>query len=197
MKGIKSLLLCGAAALSALLLAAGGCTRAQARVVPELPPLDVPAPPPRIVEAVEPEPPPLPAEPQEQPVRIAPPRPRVQTPVQRAEPPKPEPPKVEIPAPPEPPRPADESKQPQGTLQTTPAGREAQLERSIKDMLGRAMTNLNRVDYGGLNADARTQYDQARRFISQAQDALREKNLVFAENLADKANTLAAQLAGR
>ena len=192
MKGFTYSLLCGA---TASLLVAGGCTRAQAKVVPEMPPLDVPAPPPRVVEVVEPEPPPLPAEPQEQPLRVPPPRPRVQTPVQRTEAPKPEPPRVEAP-PPEPPRPAEESKQP-GTLKTTPAGREAQLERSIKDMLNRAMSNLNRVDYAGLNADARTQYDQARRFISQAQDAIREKNLVFAENLADKANTLAAQLSGR
>lgn len=192
MKGFIYALVCGAAVS---LLAAGGCTRAQAKVVPEMPPLDVPAPPPRVVEVVEPEPPPLPAEPQEQPLRVPPPRPRVQTPVQRTEAPKPEPPRVEAP-PPEPPRPAEESK-PQGTLKTTPAGREAQLERSIKDMLNRAMSNLNRVDYAGLNADARTQYDQARRFISQAQDAIREKNLVFAENLADKANTLAAQLSGR
>ena len=43
----------------------------------------------------------------------------------------------------------------------------------------------------------RGEYDQARRFISQAEDALVKKNLVFAKNLADKASTLAAQLAGR
>jgi hypothetical protein len=193
MKGFKYSLLCGAAVL---LLAAGGCMRAQARVIPELPPLDVPAPPPRIVEAVVPEPPPLPAEPQEE-LPVDPPRPRAQTPAQRTETPKPEPPRVETPPPPEPPRAAEESKQPQGTLQTSPAGSEVQLERTIKDLLGRAMANLSRVDYAGLNADARTQYDQARRFISQAQDAVREKNLVFAQNLADKANTLAAQLSGR
>jgi hypothetical protein len=72
-----------------------------------------------------------------------------------------------------------------------------ELERNIKDLIGRATVNLNRVDYSALNGDARTQYDQARRFITQAQDALREKNLVFAETVADKANTLAAQLAGR
>jgi hypothetical protein len=64
-------------------------------------------------------------------------------------------------------------------------------------MLARANTNLGRVDYAHLSADARTQYDQAKRFVSQAQDELRKKNLVYAENLADKANTLAGQLAGR
>jgi outer membrane biosynthesis protein TonB len=192
MTGItRSLLIVAASSLLA-----AGCTRAQARVVPEMPPLEVPAPPPRIVEAVEPEPPPLPAEPQEQPLGIPPPKPRVQTPAQRSETPKPEPPRVEVPPPPEPPR-TEESKQPASTLQTRPAGNEAQLERTIKDMLFRAGANLNRVDYAGLNADARTQYDQARRFISQAQEAMRQKNFVFAENLADKANTLASQLSGR
>ena len=69
--------------------------------------------------------------------------------------------------------------------------------RTIQDTLSRASTNLNSVDYRVLNNDAKTQYDQAKRFISQAQDALRERNLVFAANLAEKANTLASQLSGR
>jgi hypothetical protein len=53
------------------------------------------------------------------------------------------------------------------------------------------------VDYRALNADARIQYDQAKRFVRQADDAIRTKNLVFAKNLAEKAATIAAQLAGR
>jgi outer membrane biosynthesis protein TonB len=194
MTAIKYSLLCGMAALS---LFAAGCTRAQAKVVPELPPLDVPAPPPRHVEAAEVEPPPPPPPP-EDPAPPPPTRPRPAPAVQQQRPePKPEPPRVEVPAPTEL-KPAEESRTtPPGTLQTQPVGREAQLEKKINDMLSRAGTNLNRVDYGGLNADARTQYDQAKRFISQAQEALHAKNLVFAENLADKANTLAAQLSGR
>jgi hypothetical protein len=175
-----------------------GCTKAQARVAPEQPPLDVPAPPPRHVEATEA--PPLPAAPlPEEPATLpAPARPRpAPAAAQRPDAPKSEPARPESP-PSEAPRPADEARvPPPGPLQTTPAAREAQVERNIQDMLTRAIANLNRVDYRNLNADARTQYDQARRFISQAQDALREKNLVFATNLADKANTLAGQLAGR
>ena len=58
-------------------------------------------------------------------------------------------------------------------------------------------TILNRIDYRALNADARTQYDTAKRFVTQAEEALRAKNLVFARNLADKAAALAAQLAGK
>jgi hypothetical protein len=53
------------------------------------------------------------------------------------------------------------------------------------------------VDYGKLNADARAQYDQAKRFMEQAQQALRDRNFVFAATLADKAATLAAELVSR
>ena len=56
---------------------------------------------------------------------------------------------------------------------------------------------LNRVNYQALNADGRTQYDTAKRFISQAEEAVRAKNLVFASNLAEKAAALASQLSGR
>jgi hypothetical protein len=56
---------------------------------------------------------------------------------------------------------------------------------------------LKSVDYRSLTANARANFDQAQRFISQAEGALREKNFVFAETVASKAATLAAQVAGR
>jgi hypothetical protein len=57
---------------------------------------------------------------------------------------------------------------------------------------------LNRINYQALTSDGRTQYEQAKRFISQAEDALqRARNFVYANNLADKAATIAAQLLGR
>ena len=59
------------------------------------------------------------------------------------------------------------------------------------------MTDLNRINYQNLSSDGRTQYDMAKRFVSQAEDALRAKNLPFANNLADKAASIATQLAGR
>ncbi|PYR38839.1 MAG: hypothetical protein DMF89_05730 [Acidobacteria bacterium] len=63
--------------------------------------------------------------------------------------------------------------------------------------LYKASADLGRVNYRNLNADARTQYDTAKGFIRQAEDAQRARNLDFARNLAEKAATLAAQLAGR
>ena len=83
------------------------------------------------------------------------------------------------------------------TLQTAPAQREAEVERLVRGLIARAISDLGRVNYQGLSADARNQYDTARRFASQAEDALRARNLVFANNLADKAAALASQLLAR
>ena len=64
-------------------------------------------------------------------------------------------------------------------------------------MLTRANRDLARVDYGKLSTDGRAQYEQAKRFSQQADEALKERNLVFAATLADKAATLAAELVKR
>jgi hypothetical protein len=71
------------------------------------------------------------------------------------------------------------------------------VERRVRILIAQAYNDLNRVNYQALNADARNQYDTAKRFATQAEDALRARNLVFASNLADKAAALAAQLPGR
>jgi len=183
-----------------VLVFTSGCMRAAAKTTPDAPPLDMPAPPPREVEPSEPEAPqPVPLV--SEPARNAPPRarpaprepaaPRTADAPKPAEPPKVEPPVVEAPKPPE------EPARPPSTLQTTPATLEGDVERGIRASLTRANADLNRIDYRMLNADAKTQYDTAKRFIRQADDAIRTKNLVFAKNLADKAAALAAQLGGK
>jgi hypothetical protein len=78
----------------------------------------------------------------------------------------------------------------------SPSG-DAAAERDARDKLARAARDLSRVDYGKLNADARSQYDQSKRFTEQAQQALKDRNFVFASTLADKAAALAAGLAPR
>jgi len=168
-----------------------------ARSTPESPPLDMPTPPPRVVESTDaeaPTPVPLPEEPAHHPAgqrRPAPPAPR-------PEPPKPEPPKPDQP----PPqagetKPPEEPAKPATTLQTIPAGAEVEVEKAIRQQLNHASSDLNRVDYRALNTEARTQYDTAKGLVRQAEDALKMKNLVFARSLADKAAALAAQLAGK
>jgi outer membrane biosynthesis protein TonB len=184
-----------AAALGVLLVAlvVSGCTRAHAKATPDPPdaPLDVPVPPPRDIEPADVEPPPPPAPIPETP-RVTPPPPRPR-PAPPREQPKPEPPKAE----PEPVKPAEEPPRAPTTLQTAPTTAESDLERTIRATLARASAELNRIDYRGLNTDARTQYDTAKRFIHQAEDAVKAKNLVFAKNLADKAATISEQLRTR
>jgi hypothetical protein len=177
-------------------IAAASCAHPQAKAIIEMPPMDMPPAPPRIVEANEPTPQPLISLPDEPPINL---RPRP-VPAQGQETPRrpAEPTKVEQVAT-EPPKPAEEAPKPANptTLQTTPTQREAEVERRIRTLVARATSDLSRVDYQALNPDARNQYDTAKRFALQAEDALRSRNLVFASNLADKAAALAAQLLGR
>jgi hypothetical protein len=173
-----------------------GCFGASAKSVVDSPRLEMPPPPPRLVETIEPvvqEPVTLVEEPAHQPVR---PPARQAT---RPETARPEPPKTDgtrTDAPLEAPKTEDPSKP---TLQTTPTVAEVEVERTIRGVIVRANADLGRVNYRALSTDGRTQYDSAIRFIQQAEEALepRTRNLVFARNLADKALALAAQLAGR
>jgi len=191
------MLSCVAALGLSALLGSACAARAQAKATPELPPLTMPVPPPRDVEPAEVEaPPPIPLA--TEPARNAPAR-RPAAPA-RADVPKPEPPKPEpVPASPpaaEPPKP-EEPVKPPTTIQSTPPTAEGEVERAIRASLLRATADLNRVDYRALNRDARTQYDTAKRFVSQADDAMKTKDLLYAKNLAEKAAAIAAQLAGR
>lgn len=178
-------------------LTASGCLGAQAKTIPEIPPLDVPAAPPRHVEATEPDMPPplsLPDEPSpSQPSRQAP------VPAQRADAPRAAEPKPGTPVV-EPPKASEEGAKPPvppSTLQTTPTEREVEVERRVRQQLTHASGDLSRIDYQALDSDARTQYDTAKRFVAQAEGALRARNLVFANNLAEKAAALASQLVSR
>jgi hypothetical protein len=176
----------------ALLLILGvvaGCAKPKPRIQPEIPPLNAPAPPRHEVAPVEPEPvvrapAPLPETPVRQPVR----RPAPRTEPARSDA-KPESSKGEAAG-------SKETSRP-GTLLTTSPGTEAESERQIRGLLDRASQDLNRVNFGTLSADGKIQYETAQGFIRQAEEALKEKNLPFAANLADKAATFAAVLVGR
>src|SRR5262249_8436239 len=139
---------------------------------------------------------PLPGEPvRTAPGRVRPPAPRAEAPRPPAEQPKPAeqaPPADVVKAPEEPPKPA----MPPAALQTAPAQRGVEGQRRVRTMLTQATNDLNRINYQALNADGRTQYDTAKAFVRQAEDALRAKNLPFASNLADKAAAMAGQLGG-
>ena len=185
-------------ALAALIVsaaAAAGCAKAHASAQPGGPALETPLAPPRALSSpIESEPTVTGAPPIEGPTpRTTPEPPRAAAP--RVERPAPQPAAAasETPAPnPATPLPVDE---PPRTLQTTANAGPA--EQRIRALLANASRDLGRIDYRALSADAQAQYDIAKRFTEQADEALKAKNIVFAEQLADKAAGLAAQLAKR
>jgi hypothetical protein len=172
----------------AVLLAAGGAACAKARasaIVPDGPPLQVPDPPSRVIVPVEDlVSTPLVPDPEPAPVAVVP-----RTPARPASEAKPQPPPPPVVAAP-PPAPAE----PRDLRPALPANLEG--ERTVRDMLARAARDIARVEYTRLSADGRAQYDQSKRFSAQAEQALKERNLIFAATLADKAATLAAELLG-
>ena len=177
------------ALIIAVMLAAGGAACAKARaeaIVADGPPLQVPEPPLRVLVPVEDlVSVPLAPEPEPAPVAAAPrtpPRPAAEAKPQPAQPP------VAVPPPPA-------LAEPRDLRTASPTNTES--ERNVREMLARAARDIVRVEYTRLSADGRAQYDQSRRFSAQAEQALKERNLIFAATLADKAATLAAELLGR
>lgn len=193
---MSKLLICG---LAALAMTTTGCFRAQARMAPEMPPLEVPMPPPRMVDATEPEPPPQIGIVEDL-SRTPTVRPRPAAPVTQTAPARPEPPRQEPrvePPPVEPVKAVEEPPRAQPTLQTTRTDRESEVEANIRRLMTSATNDLNRINYTRLNADAKGQYESVKAFLRQAEEALRVRNLVFGQTVADKAAQLAGQLAGR
>jgi hypothetical protein len=174
-------------------LIAGACAKAQAKAAPDGPPLAVPAPPPRVLLPVEDPPlaenPPTQEESAPPPPRAAAPRP---TPPRRAanQPPQapPEEPKPDVPAAQ---APSAEPVGPRPMPQTDAAS-----ERRIRDVMGKAATDLKRVDYQKLSADGKAQYEQSKRLSEQAEQALKERAYAFATTVADKAAAIATELLG-
>lgn len=169
----------------AVIATLSGCAKARAHTEPAIPVLTPPPPPPRVVEIYVDEPVPT-IEPSPVDTALATPPSRAPArPAPRPEPPKPEPPRVE------PERPA--ATPPALTLKPAP-GAETKTETSIRALMGQAQRDLQRVNYAALDADGRAQFDTARRFMQQAEDALKGGNLAFAGKLADKAATMASVL---
>lgn len=179
MKGMR------VAAVLLLSVSLGACA-AKAQVLTEpaaMPVLDPPPPPPRVVAQYAPEPEPVVVAPPAEVAVPARPPARPARPEQRPDP-TPGPDAAETVA--RPPAPSL-------TLTPTP-GSEAQTVAAIRALLSRATRDLARVNPASLNPDGRAQHDSARRFIQQAEEALKTRNVVFAGKLADKAATMAAVL---
>lgn len=183
----------GASALLALVV--GGCAKPKPATQPDLPPLEAPAPPPRVLPPIEARPieavVPIPADPPGRPRQASRPRERNGDGLRPDLRPVEQPPAPAVEALPQV-DPSPAAQEPAQGLQLAP--RAAASESAIRQQLLRAATDLSRVDYKALNSDARTQYDTAKRFMILADQAIKEGNFIFAQTLADKAGTIAAVL---
>jgi outer membrane biosynthesis protein TonB len=161
-----------------------------------MPALNMPAPPPRVIEpspepppepvndlpAVAPMPPPAPSPRASRPT----PRPQTEKPVEKPPEPVPEPPPAPVPQPPA--QPAAQLRTPQDTTNASKA---------VQATIDRANGMLGSINYGMLSNERKKAFDDAKRFIVEAEAAMKQGNLVFAQGVATKAETLARELAGK
>lgn len=173
----------GVVGILALLISA--CASNPARSAATVP-LQIPEPPPRVaidpVPAVIPEAP----APPERPAAAPASRPATPPPAPPAATVNPQPAPPTVAAPTEPPRttPPPELRAGGGAGRTPTASK-------VRDGLVRTRQKLDAIQRGDLNAGQRTDYDSARRFLSQAEAAVKDNNLLLAESSVEKAETLA------
>ncbi|HEY8550576.1 MAG TPA: hypothetical protein VIL35_11515 [Vicinamibacterales bacterium] len=191
LQGAVALLVCAGAATGS------ACAKRVVAAPREVPPLAVPVVPPRLVG----------------PVVVEDDRPE---PVAEAPEPAPAPARPARPAP----RTADAGARPEGggsaegngkadgenasaqpaeprLLRTPETANDSEAVRKVRDILDRTEQNLTKVNYAALSSNAREQHDTARRFIIQADAALKARSLTFALYLADKAEKLSNSLLNR
>ena len=70
------------------------------------------------------------------------------------------------------------------------------MTRQISGTIERANKLLGSINTQALSGDRRANYDNAKSFIKQAEDALKANNLINAKSLADRAETIARALTG-
>ena len=174
-------------------LMAGACASASAKSK-DVPVLNMPPAPPRVI-APSPEPAPEPVNdlPVVAPMPPPTPSPRAPRPTPRPQaekqPDKPPETTPDTPAPvPQPPA------QPAAQLRTPQT---ADAARTVQATINRANDLLNNIDYGKLNDERKKAYDDAKKFIIEADAAIKQGNLVFAQGVATKAETLARELSGK
>src|SRR5688572_11518731 len=172
----------GYAAVAAffVIVASSACVTTSGETVVSRPPLEVPPAPPRVITPLPlPEPPPV-EEPAEDPAAAKPPAPPKPKPAPNNTKPDPkqEPPIDPVPVVPPPPAPTGP---PAPTLSTPPQGDANALSRQIRDNIERTRRTLENINYGPLSNDRKKAYDDAKLFATQAEDALKVSNLVFAK----------------
>lgn len=176
------------------------CASAQAKGTDALA-LDVPPPPPHVVEiAAEPLEPvgeipnpntPAPTRPGRPAAREAAPKPDTSKPEPKTDVPATTPAAPpETPAPVAPPPPNPQLLTPQ-TSDTSGAAK------NVRNTIDRAAKTLATVNRGPLSNERKKAFDDAKLSLQQAEEALKQGNIVFAQAMATKAETLAQGIAGR
>jgi len=174
-------------------LALTGCASVQAKGPVDRPALIVPPPPARIVE---------PAEVPPEPVSELPPVSSGASRSARPTSPKSEPPKAaetkagQDPTPPvEPPPPAPSA--PPAQLRTPQTADASSAAKAVRNTIDTARGILYGVNFGPLSNEQKKAYNDAKLFLQQAEEGLKEGNLAYAQGVANKAQTLARELARR
>jgi hypothetical protein len=170
-------------------LVAAGCASASAKgKSADAPALNVPPPPPRMIEPA-PEPPPEPVGEMPTPPSSTPAA-RPGRPASREVPPKPEAPPAPTPKADEPPA---SPPAPNAQLRT-PQTSDMNAANAVRATIERAKNTLSTVNYGPLSNERKKAYNDSKQFIVQAEDALKQGNIVFAQAVAAKAETLAREI---
>lgn len=180
-----------------LALVSSGCLTTKAATATKEP-LVVPPAPPRVIAPIP--------EPQDEQVPGGEPEPVPELPRQSRTTPRenaprtePKPPQQGMPGPTE--AEAKPSTQPPAApapeLRTIDAGDPVRATRQVRDTMERAGRTLGQIDYGKLPKASQLQYDMAKRFIEQSEEALKAKNFTAAQLMAEKAETIARELSGR
>jgi hypothetical protein len=184
--------------LLGLSLTASGCAKKVVAAAPAPVPLAVPSVPPRIVGPVvvpEERPQPVaeaPATPAQRPA-VRPPRSPSRPADAGAESPVEDPQRARA----EGAEPVAVAATPAPLLRTRETANDVEAAKKVQEVLRRAEQSLAKVSYRNLSVNGRAQADTAKRFISQAGEALERGSLVLALSLADKAEALSNSLANR
>ena len=86
---------------------------------------------------------------------------------------------------------------PSAQLRTPQTADTSAAAKTVRTTIDTARTLLNAVNFGPLSNVRKKAYNDAKLLLEQAEDAVKEGNLAFAQGLANKAETLAKELAGR
>ena len=174
--------------------ASAACASATAKAAPERPPLEVPAPPPRVVEP-SPQPPtppePVPELPPQQPASSRPPRQTAARDTAKPDPKQDTATTTDTAAPAPPPvAPAPQLRQP-GAADPSEAAKQ------VQSLIDHATKSLGSVNTKGFNKASRAVYENARGLLLQAQEALKKSDFDNAKKLAEKVESTARELGGK